>query len=170
MNSSKDKSVKAYLYLEDNSREINMARLYSRKKGKSGSKKPLKKVKSSWLNYGEKEVENLVLKLAKAENSSSKIGIILRDSYGIPDVQIITNKKISKILEENKLTPEIPDDLLSLIKRETKIMKHLSLNKKDMVTKRGLMLTSSKIRRLIKYYKAEGKIQQDWSYEKGKVY
>ena len=81
-----------------------MARLHSRKKGKSGSKKPLKKIKPNWVRYDAKEAEQLVIKLSKQGYSQSKIGVALRDIYGIPDLRTITNKKISKILEENKLT------------------------------------------------------------------
>ena len=147
-----------------------MARVYSRKKGKSGSKKPAKKVKPSWLNYTPKEIEQLVIKLAKTGTSPSKIGIILRDSYGIPSVRNITNKKILGILNENKLNPEIPEDLNSLIKRESKILKHVEVNKKDEVSKRGLQITNSKIRRLIKYYKSEGTLPNEWTYERGKIY
>ncbi|MBI2667812.1 30S ribosomal protein S15 [Candidatus Woesearchaeota archaeon] len=147
-----------------------MARVYSRKKGKSGSKKPAKKVKPSWLNYTPKEIEQLVIKLAKTGTSPSRIGIILRDSYGIPSVRSITNKKILGILNENKLNPEIPEDLNSLIKRESKILKHTEINKKDEVSKRGLIITNSKIRRLIKYYKREGTLPDEWTYERGKIY
>lgn len=143
-----------------------MARMYSRKKGKSGSKKPLKKVKPVWLRYGSKETEQLVIKLAKAGKTASEIGIILRDSYGIPSVHVVTNKKITKILEENNLTKKLPFDLLALIKKEIEIMKHMDVNKKDMTAKRGLILTDSKIRRLAKYYKKTGKLSQDWTYDK----
>ena len=143
-----------------------MARMHSRKKGKSGSKKPVKKVKPVWLRYGSKETEQLVIKLAKAGKTASEIGIILRDSYGVPSVRVITRKKITKITDDNKLTPKLPDELTALIKKEIAIMKHLDANKKDMTAKRGLTLTDSKIRRLVKYYKKTGKLSQDWSYDK----
>ena len=143
-----------------------MARMHSRKKGKSGSKKPVKKAKPVWLRYGSKETEQLVIKLAKAGKTASEIGIILRDSYGVPSVRIITRKKITKITDDNKLTPKLPDELTALIKKEIAIMKHLDANKKDMTAKRGLTLTDSKIRRLVKYYKKTGKLLQDWSYNK----
>ena len=143
-----------------------MARMYSRKKGKSGSKKPVKKTKPVWLRYGSKETEQLVIKLAKAGKTASEIGIILRDSYGIPSVSVITNKKIMQILEENNLTQKLPFDMLSLIKKEIAIMKHMDANKKDMTAKRGLQLTDSKIRRLVKYYKRIGKLSADWKYDK----
>lgn len=143
-----------------------MARMYSRKKGKSGSKKPVKKTKPVWLRYGSKETEQLVIKLAKSGKTASEIGIILRDSYGVPSVRVITKKKIMQILEENKLVQKLPFDMLALIKKEIAIMKHLDANKKDMTAKRGLQLTDSKIRRLVKYYKKVGKISADWKYDK----
>jgi len=54
-----------------------MARMYSRKRGKSGSKKPLKKA-APWVKYKPKEIEEIVVKLDKEGNSSAKIGILLR--------------------------------------------------------------------------------------------
>ncbi len=143
-----------------------MARMHSGKKGKSGSTKIVKKVKHSWERYGAKEVEQLVLKLAKQGLKPSVIGLTLRDSYGIPDVKTITKKKITKILEDNKLESELPEDLTDLIKKDIKIMKHLEKNKKDMPSKRGSQLTESKIRRLAKYYKKKGKLPQEWKYNR----
>ena len=143
-----------------------MARMHSRKKGRSGSKKPVKKSKPVWLRYGSKETEQLVIKLAKSGKTASEIGIILRDSYGIPSVNTITKKKVGKILDENKLTPNLPYDLLALIKKEISIMKHAETNKHDMTARRGLLLTDSKIRRLVKYYKRIGRLPADWSYDK----
>lgn len=146
-----------------------MARMYSRKKGKSGSKKPLKKTKKVWLRYSDKEVEQLIIKLAKQENTQSKIGIILRDTYGVPDVRNVLNKKIGKILEENKLKSQLPEDLMALIRKELTIVKHMEGNKKDMTAKRGLQLTETKINRLVKYYKKKGILDKDWVYDRQKA-
>jgi len=146
-----------------------MARMYSRVKGKSGSKKPLKKTKKVWLRYSDKEVEQLIIKLAKQGNTQSKIGIILRDTYGVPDVRNVLNKKIGKVLEENKLKPQLPDDLMALIKKEIIIMKHRETHKKDMPAKRGSQLTESKINRLVKYYKRKGILDKDWVYDRNKA-
>jgi len=143
-----------------------MARMYSRKKGKSGSKRPVKKTKPVWLRYGSKETEQLVIKLGRAGKTASEIGIILRDSYGVPSVREITKKRITQILEENNLTQKLPYDLLALIKKEIAIMKHADSNRKDMTANKGLILTDSKIRRLVKYYKRIGRLPQDWSYDK----
>ena len=143
-----------------------MARMHSRKKGKAGSKKPIIAKPQPWLSYSKEEVEKLVLKVSKTGKTTSEIGIILRDSYGIPDVQKLTNKKVTQILEDNKISPKIPEDLANLIKKEIKIIKHLEKGKKDMPSHRGLLLTNSKIRRLTKYYKREGILPEDWKYSR----
>ncbi len=146
-----------------------MARMYSRKKGKSGSKKPLEQTKKTWVRYSDKEIEQLIVKLAKAGNPPSKIGLILRDSYGVPDIRFITKKRITSILKENNLLAELPEDFTNLIKREMDLVKHLEKNKKDMVAKRGLQLTESKLKRLTDYYKRTGKLPDDWKYDREKV-
>ena len=138
--------------------------MYSGKHGKSGSKKPIKRHKLVWIRYQNKEIEQLIVKLAKQNKSLSEIGMILRDTYGVPSVRDLLKKKLHKILGENKLLPKLPEDLTSLIKREIQIIKHLERNKKDMHAKRGLLLTESKIHRLSKYYKEIGKLPQDWKY------
>ncbi len=143
-----------------------MGRMYSGKKGKSGSKKPVKKHKLTWIRYSNKEIEQLIIKLAKQGKSQSEIGMILRDTYGVPSVRDILKKKLYKILEENKIIPKLPEDLTSLIKNEIKIIKHFERNKKDMHAKRGLLLTESKIHRLSKYYKRIGKLPQNWTYDR----
>lgn len=146
-----------------------MARMYSRKKGKSGSKKPLKKEKPTWLRYKPQEIELLIVKFSKEGKTCSEIGIILRDIYGVPDVKLICSRTISSILGEKKLLRDLPDDLVALMKRAVFIKKHLDANKKDMTAKRGLQLTESKVNRLIKYYKKAGKIPVDWKYDSAKL-
>jgi small subunit ribosomal protein S15 len=143
---------------------LYMARMYSGKKGKSGSKKPKAKEKPIWIRYSEKEIERLVVKLHKEENSTSKIGLILRDSYGIPDVKLATGKKITEILEKNKIKQEIPEDLLFLIKKANNAREHYEKHKQDQTAKRGITLTESKVRRLANHYKKSKKLPKDWRY------
>jgi len=143
-----------------------MARMYSRKKGKSGSHKPFKKTLPSWIRYKPKEVEMLVIKIAKETTSPSAIGLILRDSYGVPDVKKMTGKKITQILAERNMTKKVPEDLMSLIKRSIKLRKHMDMNKQDMSALRGIQLTDSKINRLIKYYKRSGRLTSDFKYDR----
>ncbi|MBW2995259.1 30S ribosomal protein S15 [Candidatus Woesearchaeota archaeon] len=145
-----------------------MARMYSRNKGKAGSKKPFKS-KAHWLNYKPKEVEMLVAKFAKAGKTGSQIGLIMRDTYGIPDVRKILGKKIAKLLEEKKLKSKLPEDLTALIKRSIALRKHIEANHKDESARRGLILTESKIGRLIKYYKNTKVLPENWKFDRTKA-
>ncbi len=149
-----------------------MAKMHSGKKGRSGSHRPLKPSKPTWLRYKPKEIEMLVVKLAKEGKTASQVGLVLRDTYGVPDVKSVTQKSVSEIIAEKKLAPELPDDLTALMKKSVAIRKHLEANKKDEAAHRGLLLTESKIRRIIKYYKRIGRIAVDWKYqpEKLKIY
>lgn len=149
-----------------------MARRYSGAKGKAGSKKPIKKAVPSWNRYGAREVEMLVVKLYKEGQKPSQIGLHLRDVYGIPDVKTLCGKAITTILKDKKVLDPMPEDLMALIKKLVMIKKHLEENKQDKVALRGLQLTESKIRRLIKYYKRTGKLAKDWTYDvnKAKLY
>ena len=140
-----------------------MARMYARKRGKSGSKRPL--VRADWVEYSGEEVEKLVVKLAKDGYSSAMIGTVLRDQYGIPSVKDATGKSITKILKENNLIPEIPEDILNLMKRAVRLRAHLEIHKKDKHSKRGLELMESKIRRLGKYYVRKGLLPEGWKYD-----
>ena len=135
--------------------------MHSRARGKSGSKKPLKKI-PTWAPYKDKEVEKLVVKFGKTGKANSEIGLMLRDTYGISSVKALAGKKIGKILAENNITKKLPEDLLGLIKRMISIKQHLEKNKMDRTAGRGLLLTESKIRRLTKYYKATKKLPEDW--------
>lgn len=143
--------------------------MYSRKHGKSGSKRPLRGKAPEWVSYNKKEVEQLVLKLAKDNRSSSEIGIVLRDQYGIPDVREITGKKIVQILRENKITSDYPEDMMNLMRKALKIKEHLAGHKHDPFAIRGLELTESKIRRLGKYYIRKGLLPEYWNYDPEKL-
>lgn len=142
-----------------------MARMHSRKKGKSGSTKPEQKTAPAWVALKQKEIEMLIVKLAKDGNSPSKIGLILRDQYGVPDIKLVAGKKVTQILEDKKVSSEIPEDLMALIRKAVLIRKHLEENHLDEPAKRGLILTESKIMRLSKYYKRTGRLDTTWKYD-----
>jgi len=146
-----------------------MSRMYSGRKGKSGSTKPSKLTKLGWVRYKPNEIELLISKLAKDGKTSSQIGLFLRDVYGIPDIKHITGKRITAILKEKNLLSKIPEDLMALIKRSIALRKHLESNKHDMPAKRGLELTESKIRKLVKYYKKTKNLEKDWKYDPDKI-
>lgn len=146
-----------------------MARMYSRKRGASGSHKPFVTKAPEWVEYKKEELEKLVLKLRKQDYSQAMIGTILRDQYGVPSVKLITGKKIAEILNENKAAAKLPEDLLNLIKRTVRISEHAKTNKKDMHGIRGMILAESKIRRLSSYYKAKKVLPADWMYDREKA-
>lgn len=141
-----------------------MARIHSRRKGKSGSTRPLREKHPEWSALNPREIETRIVELAKAEKTSSQIGMVLRDQYAVPDVKVATGKTVSKILEQNKMRPEIPEDLQALIRTALKLKKHIDGYKKDLKSKRNLQLTESKIRRLSKYYLREGRLPEGWKY------
>ena len=72
--------------------------MHSRARGNAGSKKPLNPAKPTWIVYKTKEIEMLIGKLSKEGKSSSEIGLILRDSYGIPNIKQVTGKRLQEIL------------------------------------------------------------------------
>ncbi|MEM7826162.1 MAG: 30S ribosomal protein S15 [Candidatus Aenigmatarchaeota archaeon] len=148
-----------------------MARRYSRKKGKSGSHKPPVKIIPRWVKMKKEEIENLIEKLARERLSSAQIGTILRDQYGITSVKTITGKTITQIMKEKGVYPEIPEDLLNLMRKAVNLRAHLEKHKKDKHSLRGLQNLESKIKRLGKYYSRKGILPPDWEYspEKAKL-
>lgn len=144
---------------------LNLARLYTHKRGRSGSTRPVSKKPPAWFKYTPEEVEALIAKLAKEGNSPSSIGAILRDKHGVPLVKPVTGKNISQLARASGQTPKVPEDLDCLFRTAQGLRKHLEKNKKDYHNKRALATTESKIHRLVKYYKAHGKLQPEWEYK-----
>jgi small subunit ribosomal protein S15 len=145
-----------------------MARMYSGKRGKSGSRKPMKK-SAPWVKLKPEEIEEIIVRLAKSENGSARIGAVLRDSYGIPSAKLFTGRRVAKTMKEGKAYPDFPEDMLNLMKKAVNLMAHLDKNRKDYTSKRGLELTESKIRRLAKYYKSRKALPAGWKYDAERV-
>ena len=143
----------------------NLARLYTSKRGRSGSTRPVSKKPPMWFNYAPEEVEALIAKLAKEGNTASGIGAILRDRYGVPLVKPVLGKTITEVMQASGQTPKIPEDLDYLFRTADGLRKHLEKNRKDYENKRALATVESKIHRLVKYYKARGRLQPEWEYK-----
>ncbi|MCQ1538515.1 30S ribosomal protein S15 [Methanocalculus taiwanensis] len=142
-----------------------MARMHARRRGSSGSVRPYRTDAPQWSNTDLAEIEKLIVGMKKEGLSSSVIGMTLRDKYGVPDIKLVTGKRIGTILKENDLVSEIPEDLRNLMQKALGMRKHLSENKKDIHNKRQLQLTESKVRRLVKYYVKSGKLPKGWTYK-----
>lgn len=141
-----------------------MARMHTRRRGRSGSNRPLVSENPSWVPIGEKEIEDLVVKYAKDGVGSARIGLILRDQYGVPDVKLATGKTITQIMGENDALSAIPEDLSNLMRRAISLNSHLKENNRDIANRRGLALVEARIRRLESYYKANDVLPSDWKY------
>lgn len=134
------------------------------RRGKSHSRRPISKRPPAWCKYDPDEVEAFVIKLAKDGNPPSKIGVILRDTYGIPLVRSIVSKSIKEIIETNNLKTELPEDLNNIVEKAKNLQRHLLKNPADSVNKRSLELIISRVNRLAKYYKKKGVLPSDWKY------
>jgi small subunit ribosomal protein S15 len=91
--------------------------------------------KTDWVGLKPKEVEKMVVELAKQGESPAKIGLILRDKHGIPKVKLL-GKKILKILKEAQV--EIKSENEKIQKKMNALERHISKNKHDYTAKRAL--------------------------------
>jgi small subunit ribosomal protein S15 len=141
-----------------------MARMYSGKRGKSGSHRPMNK-EAKWVTHKPQEIADIVGRLASEGRSSAEIGTTLRDQYGIPSVKAVAGKKIVGMMKEKGTIMKLPEDMLNLLRHAVTLKAHLDKNKHDRYSKRGLELTESKIRRLARYYKGNGMLSKEWQYD-----
>jgi small subunit ribosomal protein S15 len=142
-----------------------MARMHARRKGKSSSIKPFHTSVPEWIPLKGNEVEELVAKLGKEGLSTSEIGARLRDQYSVPSVKLLTGKKITTILKENKIEFKLPEDLSNLLKKVHNLDAHMKSNPKDLHNRRAMKLLEEKIRRLVRYYRSTGVLPDDWKYD-----
>lgn len=117
-----------------------------------------------WVPLNATEIEELIVKMAKDGFTSARIGLVLRDQYGVPDVKLATGKTVTEIMKEKDVAPALPEDLSNLMRRAISLNVHLRNNHGDVSNKRGLNLIEAKIRRLERYYKKNGVLAADWKY------
>lgn len=121
-------------------------------------------VKGEHKGISAKDAEEMVVSLANAGHSPSKIGLILRDEHKVKNFRELTGKPLLEVLEKNELLGEIPEDLMNLIRKSVYLFEHMDKNKKDYSAKRGYELTVSKIRKLSRYYIKKKKLPASWKY------
>ncbi len=140
-----------------------MARLHTRRQGKSKSRKAL----GSDANAGvDKEaVEQAIIAYAKQETKPALIGERLKKDMQAKDLKQILGKRLTAYLEEKGVRSDIPYDLLDLMAKAVSMRKHLTSNNGDIHNKTRLQRVESKIWRLSKYYKSTGKLPVDWKYD-----
>jgi len=144
-----------------------MARMHTRRRGSSGSDKPVADEPPEWSDVDEDAIEERVVELAEQGHDPSVIGMKLRDEgvkgTPIPDVKLATGKKLTEILEDNDAAGDLPEDLYNLMERAIRLREHMEENPQDHQNKRALQNTESKIRRLVSYYRG-GALDEDFTY------
>ncbi|MEM4255613.1 MAG: 30S ribosomal protein S15 [Candidatus Norongarragalinales archaeon] len=138
-----------------------MARMHTRKRGKSRSRKP--SFTSKWVKVEKSKVEDAVEQMAKEGVPPAKIGLVLRDEHGVPDAKKVLGVSISTFLKQKKVLPQYPSDLIDLVRKAVRLRKHLTSNKKDKDNRRHLHNVESKINRLVRYYRGK-RLPQGWKY------
>lgn len=113
-----------------------------------------------------REVEDLVVKLAKEGTPPSLIGIILRDQHAVPSINEATGKSVKQIFDANDIKPELPEDLINKIRKAVSLYSHLARNPKDFGSKRALEVIEAEINKLAKYYRQKGGLPPNWRYDR----
>ena len=110
------------------------------------------------------EAKSAILKLAKDGTTPSRIGVVLRDDYGVPLTKPLLGRSVVEVLTEGKVAPKLPQDLQDLIDRAQRVQKHLQSHKSDRKNVHSLELVEAKIYRLSKYYKDRGILPREFKY------
>jgi small subunit ribosomal protein S15 len=91
--------------------------------------------KPSWIKLKQSEIDKEIVELAKKGESPAKIGLILRDRYGIPKMKVL-GRRISKILKDEKVEYRNEEKILN--EKVEKLREHSSKNKHDFTASRAL--------------------------------
>lgn len=142
-----------------------MAKLHSKKKGKSGSNPPKEKGSPEWCPYSREEVEEIIRRLAREGIPPARIGLILRDQYSVPLVGRVLGMSMRTFLEKEDMQLKFPEDLLALIKTAVGMREHLKKNGTDVHNRKKLKDVESKIHRISRYYSRKGRVPAGWKYD-----
>jgi len=107
--------------------------------------------KPIWLKMKEPELKKVIAELAE-KNPPSKVGLILRDQYGIPTTKVY-GKKLKKYFEE--LGIQRNEDLENASKKVAKLKEHLKKNITDRKSKHKLQKAQSRLNTTQKYFGVE---------------
>src|SRR3989442_11985693 len=108
-----------------------MARMHARRKGRSGSKRPLVTKSPDWVPLEADEIEETIARLAAQGKRSAEIGTVLRDQYAVPNVRLATGKSITGIMRARGTKFEMPEDLSDLMRKAVDLQAHLKLHRRD---------------------------------------
>jgi small subunit ribosomal protein S15 len=143
--------------------------MHSGGKGRSGSTRPNVSELPEWSEQDASRVESLIVELNEQGNSNAMIGTILRDQHSVPSVKLLLGKTVGGVLAEAGKTPEVPEELMNMMRKAQVIIDHLDHNRKDLHNSRQLNLVESKIRRSARYFKSNGKLDVGWNYKRDQL-
>jgi small subunit ribosomal protein S15 len=110
--------------------------------------------KPVWLKYTGDEVKAIIIKLANQGLTAEKIGLTLRDQYGIPKVKIY-GFSIKEVLEKEGKFEEPTN--MNLKKKLDAIIGHYKKNKQDKRAERSLIITKAKLKKRDDYLAKKSK-------------
>jgi len=117
-------------------------------------KKTSKIERPVWLKFAKEEVKAIILKLSKKGMTAEKIGLNLRDQYGIPNVKLY-GFKIKQVLDEKEEFQE--PTTINLKSKLDKVIQHYKKNKQDKNAERSLIITKAKLKKREDYKKKKTK-------------
>lgn len=95
-----------------------------------------KKSKPSWIKMKSSDLEKVVVDLGKKGELPAKIGLILRDKYGVPRAKLL-GKEIVQILKEHGV--DYKTEKKHLEEKISKLKDHFGRNKHDYTSNRSLV-------------------------------
>lgn len=144
-----------------------MARMHTRRRGSSGSDRPVTDEPPEWSDVDPEAVEARVVELAEEGHGPSEIGLRLRDEgvdgTPVPDVKLATGRKVTAILEEHDAAPDLPEDLRNLMEQAVRMREHLDEHPTDHANRHAMQNTESKVRRLVEYYRGD-ELPEEFTY------
>jgi small subunit ribosomal protein S15 len=142
-----------------------MARMHSKRHGKSKSRKPLPEEIGAPKDFDKSKIEEIINNYAKKGMEPAMIGEKLKTEHGVPYIKHYMGKRLVTIMREKGLVGSMPADLMDLMKKAVNTNAHLSKNKQDRSNALRLRRIESKIWRLTKYYIRKGVLPQGWRYD-----
>ncbi len=144
-----------------------MAKMYTKRHGKSKSRKPVidaEKLGKGTDELSKEEIIKLIESYGRQGMSPAAIGEIMKKKHNVRFIKQATGKRLMQILSEQGIKFEVPPAMLDLIKKAVRVRKHLEANKQDVHNRTSLNRIESKIWRLTKYYIKEGTLPKGWRY------
>ncbi len=144
-----------------------MAKLYTKKHGKSKSRKPVidaEKIGNGAEGLSKDEIIKLIEGYGRQGMSPADIGEIMKKKHNVKFIKQATGKRLMQILSEQGIKFGVPPAMLDLIEKAQRLRRHLEANKQDVHNRTSLSRVESKIWRLTRYYIKEGILPKGWRY------